>query len=182
MHHIYFLFPLADYSVTIGLSASCLFCLLLQAGYTIVIAVAFQNKKLLKIKNVFSGKDHILKKVYYLIYQHIWLEIVTFLLSVVFVIASIVLSVNGDCHSKALWRVGIFAVMFGWTNFILMASKFPVIGEYALMFKTIFKSFLKLALFGILLVLASVIVLDMIFYDPLAPVSFEITFLLSGSF
>ena len=55
-----------------------------------------------------------------------------------------------------------------------MASKFPYIGEYALVFATICKTFLKLALFGILLILASTLVLDMIFYNPLAPVGFRI--------
>ena len=102
----------------------------------------------------------------------IWLQIPTFVSSLIFSVVSIVSTIKEDCLSKLFWRLGVFAVIIAWTKLIVMLSKLPVIGEYALIFSTICKTFFKLALFGILLVLASTFVLDMIFYNPHAPVSF----------
>lgn len=70
-----------------------------------------------------------------------------------------------------MWNVGIFAIIFGWTNLIVLTSKLPYIGEYALVFAAILKTFLKLTFFGLLLIFASTIVLIMIFYNPQAIVS-----------
>ena len=78
---------------------------------------------------------------------------------------------NDRFHSKAIWRVGIFATIFGWSNLVLLGSKLPTFGEYALIFMNILKTFIKLAIFGFILVMASTIVLRMIFYDPVELVS-----------
>ena len=97
------------------------------------------------------------------------LQMLVFLTSMAFLTISVLYTSYGACHTRYTWRLGIFTVIFGWTNLITTASKFPIIGEYALVFKAICVTFLKVALFGILLVLASVLVLDMIFYNPLVP-------------
>ena len=159
--------------LTIGLSVSSLIFVILQAVYSIMIAGIFQRAKFYQLKNKFTSKQHISKNLIRST-PEIWLQIPILALSITFCVASIIFTIRGDSHSKSLWRTGIFAIIFGWTNGIIMASKFPYIGKYALVFFTICKTFVKLALFGILLILASTLVLGMIFYNPLAPVGFRI--------
>ena len=106
------------------------------------------------------------KKYYNLVFQ-----VVIFLMVFIFSLASLHNAMYNKIHSQTMWRVGITAIIFAWSNLIILGSNFTQLGEYALFFVSILKSFLHLMIFGILLVLASTIVLRMIFYSPLQLVS-----------
>ena len=145
--------------VTIELSSiSSLIFVILQAVYSIITACIFQRDKFYRLKNKFTSKWDIFKNLIRST-PEIWLQIPILALSITYCVASIIFTIRGDSHSKSLWRIGIFTIIFGWTNGIIMASKFPYIGEYALIFASICKIFLKLALFSTLLILASTFVL-----------------------
>ena len=98
-------------------------------------------------------------------------ELPLLIISFIYLVWSIVVTAKGNCHSKSGWIFGIFAVLLGWTIFALKISKLPIIGDYVIIFTKICKTFLKVSLFGILLLLASLLVLYMVFYNPMAPVS-----------
>ncbi len=141
------------------LSALSMLFWLLQATYSGIIFVTFQVR----------GKRKISKKIleYFKSAPEVLLELTVFALVFVFCVVSIYNTATDKFFSKALWRVGIFAVIFGWTSFVILSSKFPALGEYTLIFVSILKTFLKLAIFGFVLVMASTIVLRMLFYNPL---------------
>ena len=148
---------------TYALSSLSFMFLLIQSIYSGIIAV-IQLKKKATNSLKFIGKI--------LTYTpEILLQVPTFILVVVFSSYSIYYAMNDRFHSKAIWRVGIFATIFGWSNLVLLGSKLPTFGEYALIFMNILKTFIKLAIFGFILVMASTIVLRMIFYDPVELVS-----------
>ncbi len=133
--------------------------LVLQAMYTCVIFVVFQVKgKHTKKKKIrlylSSAKDAVL-------------QLVLCSLVLTFCISSIYITANDKHYSKDFWRVGIFAIIFGWTNLLLLSSKFPAFGEYTLIFGSILTTFLKITFFGFVLIMASTIVLRMLFYNPI---------------
>lgn len=75
------------------------------------------------------------------------------------------------CPKDWQWQIGIFCVFLAWINLINFASKFPSTGVYVLVFKQISITFLKLASFSIILVLAFSLILFMMFHSPAAEVS-----------
>lgn len=98
------------------------------------------------------------------------LEISVFVLSLIYSIS--VLVYGGDqCPQKWQWHFGLLSIICGWTYLILLSYKLPSIGVYASTFTTIVYTFVKLGFFAILLILASTIILRMVFYDPTALVS-----------
>ncbi len=100
------------------------------------------------------------------------LELFVFLFS--FIYSTSVLVYGGDkCPQKWQWHFGLFSIILGWTYLILLSYKLPWIGVYAKTFTTIVLTFLNLAFFAILLILASTIVLRMVFFDPTALVSLK---------
>ena len=99
--------------------------------------------------------------------QELLLQLVVFIFVFIFCGASISHAATNTVMNKHLWRIGIFAIIFGWTYFIILGSKFPSLGEYSLIFISILKTFQSLAIFGLLLILASTLVLRMLFYNPL---------------
>ena len=99
-----------------------------------------------------------------------YFQIAVFSLSFLFPLFAIQHTSTGCCES-AHWHFGLFAIVFGWTYLISLFNKFPFVGEHSIVFFTIAWTFLKLAVFGLLLVLGSVIVLMTLFYDENAPVS-----------
>ena len=98
------------------------------------------------------------------------LQLSVFLLSFIYSVS--VLVYGGDqCPKEWQWHFGLFSIILGWTYLILLSYKLPWIGVYAKSFSTIVLTFLKLAFFATLLILASTIVLRMVFFDPTALVS-----------
>ena len=160
--HYYFVLG-TNKVATYVLSSLSLIFLLIQSVYSGIIAgIQLKNKATKSLK--FVGKI--------LTYTpEILLQVPTFILVVVFSSYSIHYAMNDSFYSKEMWRVGILATIFGWSNLVLLGSKLPRFGEYALIFINILKTFLHLAVFGFILVLASTIILRMMFYDPVEMVS-----------
>ena len=171
-------FQSVDSSQMIGLYASCVFFWALQICYLLFNSICFLRQKFGQPLEIFTYKgcchqSFVIIKDLMTSIPTIWLQIPTFVLSLIFFVVSIVSTIKKECHSKLFWHLGVFAVIFAWANLIVMFSKLPVIGEYALIFTTICKTFLKLILSGSVLILASSFVLAIIFYNPQAPVSLE---------
>ena len=95
---------------------------------------------------------------------NLYLQLVVFLVALAY--SCITLAANSTgCCTQSQWHFGLLAVSFGWANFICLFSKFPFVGEHAITFAKIIWTFLKLALFALLLILASTIILMTIFFD-----------------
>lgn len=71
---------------------------------------------------------------------------------------------GNQCPQGWQWHLGLFAVICGWTYLIFLSYKLPWIGVYAITFVNIVITFLKLAFFAGLLILASTIILRMVFF------------------
>ena len=143
------------------ISSFSIVLVIIQSLYSIMFALYQLHAR--KIKNYFWDLINYT--------SDIWLQIAICPLVIIFSSFSIYNAVNDEIHSKAMWQVGIFAIIFAWANLIILGSKFPTLGEYALIFISILRTFLELMVFGFILVLASTIVLRMIFYSPLQLVS-----------
>ncbi len=101
------------------------------------------------------------------------IELIILILVWTFSIKSIINSEKGESYSTSYWRVGLFAIILAWSNFIIKSSKLPEFGKYTLIiFINITKTFLKLALFGFVLILAFAVTLRMVFYHPLIEVCY----------
>ena len=140
------------------LSALSITALLIQLIFKILNIYLFQKRDIDKARNLLI-----------LAFK----ELPLLATSLIYLIASIVETANGDCHKRGTWNCGIFAVLLGWTIFTLKISKLPFIGDYVIIFIKICKTFLKVSLFGILLLLGSLLVLHMVFYNPMALVSYS---------
>lgn len=99
-----------------------------------------------------------------------YFKAMVFLLPLIFSILRILNTKTGCCE-EVQWHFGLFAIVFGWANLIRLFSNLPFIGQHSIVFKTIVWTFVKLAVFGLLLVLASVVVLTIVFFDSQALVS-----------
>ena len=104
---------------------------------------------------------------------HYIFSAVAYLLPLIFSVMRIV-NVSTGCCDAWQYHFGLFAIVFGWAKLIHLFSKFPFIGVHSIVFFTIVWTFLKLALFALLLVLASVFVLMTVFYDEQALVSVHV--------
>ena len=100
-----------------------------------------------------------------------YLQGIAFILAILFSIMTILNTATNGLHERGTWHIGLFAVLFGWMYFIHLCSKIPVVGEQAIVFLHIMRTFLKLTLFALLLVLAATIILAMTFFDAQALVS-----------
>ena len=137
--------------------------MILQGIFPIVNTILY-----LKHKYPLKGME---VKSFILSAPEIWLQIPTAIFTLFFVGKSIEISIDNTCHGNESWTFGVFAIILAWTNLTLILYKFPVIGHYALVFAAICWTFFQLMFFAIFLLLASTVVLHMIFYNPLAPVS-----------
>lgn len=84
-----------------------------------------------------------------------YVAVVSFLLPLVYSILTL-LHTNTGCCGAWQWHFGLSAFIFCWAHLIRLFSKFPFIGEQSIVFLTIVRTFLKLSIFGLLLVLAAV--------------------------
>ena len=64
------------------------------------------------------------------------------------------------------WQLGIVAVFLAWINLMIFFSKFPLTGVYVLMFTTICRTFLKILVLSLLLVIAFALTFFLIFHEP----------------
>ena len=100
-----------------------------------------------------------------------YLQVILLFFTVIFCVLTIVNTATDGCCEEATWHMGLFSIIFGWTYLIHLSSTLPYVGQQAIMFLNIVRTFLKLTVFALLLVLAATIVLVMTFYDAQAPVS-----------
>jgi transient receptor potential cation channel subfamily A protein 1 len=92
-----------------------------------------------------------------------WIEMMLYISSIIFVW---VFHNDCLCPLKWQWQVGVVAVFLGWIVLTLFISKFPKIGIYVLMFLNVFRTFLKVLLLSIFLVLAFALTFYLAFTEP----------------
>jgi hypothetical protein len=96
--------------------------------------------------------------------------LLVFVLSLIYAVLTLLNSHTGCCR-EYMWHFGLFAFISGWAYLIRLFSKFPFVGQHSIVYWTIVWTFLKLSIFGLLLLLASAIILMAVFFDPRATVS-----------
>ena len=92
-----------------------------------------------------------------------YVEIFVYILSFLFVF---VFFNDCGCPKEWQWMVGIFAMFLAWTNVVFFSFKIPSIGIFVLIFYNIVKTFLKVALFSLILILGFSFILLMMFNSP----------------
>ena len=80
------------------------------------------------------------------------------------------------CVSFRQWQVGVSAVFLGWIDMILLVSRLPVVGSYVVILIRIVKTFTKLLVLAILLVVAFGLTFYMVFFDVGVMVSCSLKF------
>ena len=70
------------------------------------------------------------------------------------------------CPLRWQWQIGALAVCLGWIILVFFISKFPLIGIYVLMFVHVFKTFLKVLILAILLVVGFALTFYLVFTEP----------------
>ena len=68
------------------------------------------------------------------------------------------------------WYYGITSVALGTLNLIVLSSNFPLVSIYVIMYTEILITFMRLIVFGILLMCAFALIMFMMFHDPNARV------------
>ena len=104
------------------------------------------------------------KVVNYVLCWENWLEVAQCLSTTIFLFR-----VTGDecyCPSTLEWQAGIVSLALSSLVLILWTETLPWIGIYVIIMKKIVYSFLKVALFGLLLIIAFGLAFYMLFYRP----------------
>lgn len=127
---------------------------------TVILVVLARNRKINQRNLFFPVTEKI----------NNYVAVVTFLLPLVYSILTFLHTNTGCCGDWQL-HFGLAAFIFCWAHLICLFSKFPFIGEQSIVFLTIVRTFLKLSIFGLLLVFAAVIVLMVVFFDAQATVT-----------
>ena len=104
------------------------------------------------------------KVVNYVLSWENWLEVAQCLSTTIFLFL-----VTGDecyCASTLEWQAGIVSLALSSLVLILWTETAPWIGIYVIIMKKIVYSFLKVAIFGLLLIIAFGLAFYMLFYRP----------------
>lgn len=100
-------------------------------------------------------------------------NILNFFVSVTSFIITMIWMIRQSCiPTQGEWQVAVVTLFLTWSHFILLCDKLPIIGTYVVMFTKILWTFLKVSLFGFLLILTFSLVLVALFQDPVILVSF----------
>lgn len=97
-----------------------------------------------------------------------YFEISLYILSIMFVS---VFQTTCMCPLEWQWQVGVMAVLLAWINLIGFCAKFPSIGIYIIMFGRVVRTFLKVIILSILLV----ITFGLIFYMTFSEAQFQVS-------
>ena len=97
-----------------------------------------------------------------------YFEISLYILSIMFVS---VFRTTCMCPLEWQWQVGVMAVLLAWINLIGFCAKFPSIGIYIIMFGRVVRTFLKVIILSILLV----ITFGLIFYMTFSEAQFQVS-------
>ena len=92
-----------------------------------------------------------------------WIEISLYILSIIFVS---VFRTPCLCPEGWQWQIGVMAVLLAWIDLIVICSKFPSIGIYVIMFVRIVRTFLKVSILSVLLVVTFGLTFYMTFSEP----------------
>ena len=103
------------------------------------------------------------KRCYYFLEWVNWMELILYSCSIIFVSMP---NWTCPCVLSWQWQVGVIAVLLAWFDFIMFTSNFAYIGIYVMMFIEICKTFLKLGLLTLLLIVTFGITFYMILSDP----------------
>lgn len=147
--------------MTNGLAGFIFIYIIIYKLLPAVVALAFMIRGKLHLKHLFFPVEEKLSNYFYFL---------LFFLPLIYSILTL-LNTNTGCCGDWQWHFGLFAFVTGWANLINLFSKFPKIGQQSIVYLTIVWTFLKLSIFGFLLLLASAIVLMAVFFDPQAVVS-----------
>ena len=99
----------------------------------------------------------------YLLEIENYIEIATYILSIIFVAD---FGVNCWCPTSWQWQLGAVAVFLAWINFILFLKRVPLLGIYVLMYTNIVYTFLRVVIIALLFVVAFSLAFYMILYKP----------------
>ena len=91
-------------------------------------------------------------------------ELILYAIAVAFAVTAIIYATSGNCLSLQQ-HLGLITVALTWINLIRLLSKFPIVGQHAIIFGRIIWTFLKLAVFALLVLFASTIILTTIFFN-----------------
>ena len=92
-----------------------------------------------------------------------WLEVLLFPCSTVFVAMPNWIC---PCVFAWQWQVGVVAVFLAWADLTAFTAKLPYVGIYVIMLSQIIKTFMKLLLLTLLLIITFGITFFMLFSDP----------------
>ena len=93
-----------------------------------------------------------------------WVEIAHGIASIIFVAG--VDKQSCFCASKLEWEAGIVSMALTWVVLVVMLKTMHLIGIYVTMMLKIIQSFLKVAIFGVLLVVGFGLSFYLLFYQP----------------
>ena len=144
-----------------GLTESTRGGLYFTAAVVLVFAVCRLGLEVIQVVRV---------KMSYFISLDNWLEIILYIFSFIFVW---VFHDECLCPYRWQWQLGIVAVFFAWINLMIFFSKFPLTGVYVLMFTKICRTFLKILVLSLLLVIAFALTFFLIFHEPSVMVGIE---------
>ena len=133
-----------------------------RRNFTCLAAVIVIITALLTLSNeVFH--QLLVKRLHYFLEWVNWMELILYLCCIIFVSMP---NWTCPCVSSWQWQVGIVAVLLAWFDFIVFTSNFAYIGIYVTVFIEICKTFLKLGLLTLLLIVTFGITFYMIFSNP----------------
>ena len=101
-----------------------------------------------------------------------WMEVILFFFSILFVW---VFHTECLCPFDWQWQIGVVALFLAWMTFIILLSKFPVLGIYVLMFLKVFYTFLKILVLAFFLVISFGLVFHALLLEPEFTVSYGCT-------
>ena len=93
-------------------------------------------------------------------------------ISIASIVLTIVWIVREGIPNYLEWQVAVVLAFINWAHFILRCDKLPIIGTYVVMFTKILRTFLKVSIFGLLLILMFSVVLVALFNELIITVSY----------
>lgn len=147
--------------VTNGLAGFIVIFIIIYKLIPAIFALVFMIRGKIHLKQLLLPVEEKLSNYFYFL---------LFFLPLIYSILTL-LNTNTGCCGDWQWHFGLIAFITGWANLINLTSKFPFIGQQSIVYFTIVCTFLKLSIFGLLLLLASAIVLMAVFFNPQAVVS-----------
>ena len=106
------------------------------------------------------------RRIQYILDLENWLEILIFVLSIVFVIYHI--DSNCSCPDRRTWTVGILAVFLGYMDLIFYLRRVPITGITISIMYNIFTTFLELVFIAALLIFAFALPFHMLLVMPVS--------------